>query len=102
MLIINGVYLSPQGQALHPANAQEVNQSAYHLVKWLIRHGIPMNLRAKLWYEYSGSDKEQESNPELYSLLIWREAQDLQSGYSSDNNPVLSFVEMIDQGILAL
>ena len=59
-----------------------------------------MNLRAKLWYEYSGAAKEQKLKPDLYSLLIWKEAQDIQSGYSSHNNRVLSFVEMIDQGEL--
>jgi hypothetical protein len=85
-----------------PSRCSRGKSSAYRLVKWLIRHGIPMDLRAKLWYEYSGTAKEQTSNPELYSLLIWREAQDLQLGYSSHDNPVLSFVEMIDQGIFVV
>lgn len=78
-------------------------KSIHHLlilVKWLIRHGIPMHLRAKLWYEYSGAASEQKSEPELFSLLIWKEAQDLQLGYSSNDNQVLSFVQMIDQGTL--
>lgn len=57
-----------------------------------------MHLRSKLWFEYSGAAKEQKLEPELYSFLMWKEAQDLQSGYSSHDNRVLSFVEMIDQG----
>ena len=57
-----------------------------------------MHLRARIWFEYSGAAFLQSSVPELFSLLYWKELQDLQSGYSSDNNKVLSFVEMIDQG----
>lgn len=95
---MNGTFCCQLNQVRYQGNAPKVYIIIKRLVKWLIRHGIPMNRRAKLWYEYSGAASEQKSEPELFSLLIWKEAQDLQSGYSTTTNQVLSFVEMIDQG----
>ena len=58
-----------------------------------------MDLRAKLWYFYSGAHQLQKSEPTLFSLLYFKDLQDIQLGYSKDNNKILNFVEMIDQGV---
>lgn len=67
-------------------------------LKRYIRKGIPHHLRASCWFHYSGAEAKWQKETELYTLLICREEQDLQSGYSKDDNEIFEHITVIDRG----
>jgi hypothetical protein len=61
--------------------------------------GIPPALRKKVWMHYSGADRLLQENMSLYKILGFKEIQDRQMGYSTQDNAILRFIHQIDQDL---
>ncbi|KAJ1344498.1 hypothetical protein BSLG_000022 [Batrachochytrium salamandrivorans] len=61
--------------------------------------GIPMSHRANAWFKFSGAEALSQQDPGLYIMLLFREEQDRRQGYTSHNNPILEFVDIIERDL---
>ncbi|KAH6581260.1 hypothetical protein BASA60_002503 [Batrachochytrium salamandrivorans] len=68
-------------------------------VKRMVRKGIPMSHRANAWFKFSGAEALSQQDPGLYIMLLFREEQDRRQGYTSHNNPILEFVDIIERDL---
>ncbi|KAI8925061.1 hypothetical protein BC831DRAFT_283377 [Entophlyctis helioformis] len=58
-----------------------------------------MSMRPQCWFRYSGAEALSLQEPGLYTMLCFREAQDVRHGYDKTTNPILEFVEVIDRDL---
>ncbi|KAI8622819.1 rab-GTPase-TBC domain-containing protein [Chytriomyces sp. MP71] len=60
-------------------------------------NGIPRHLREACWFHYSGAEKYLANNPGLYSMLVYREMQDRQMGFTKERNKILEFIDVLER-----
>ncbi|KAJ3207734.1 hypothetical protein HK099_000206, partial [Clydaea vesicula] len=68
-------------------------------LKRYIRKGIPPSLRKECWFHYSGAERFMEENDGLFDILQFRELQDIQAGYSRNDNKIFQHIEVLDRDV---